>query len=215
MVIGKTSFKRFKGDESGLAMSEALIVIPVMMLIFGAMIEFGVMVYQWSQTVKALQVGARRAVVSAPLTDISTLSNYGSIPVGDPLPSSSFAVVSCGASTPTPCNPTQLNRLYFGGDGACGGLDSSGVVGVCDVAPFIAASNLRISYHRADLGYSGRPGGPALTVTLEVRGLFFDFFILDDLMRLFQPVGLPPSIRIPTHPVAMTSEDLCNGVSCP
>jgi hypothetical protein len=197
-----------------MALTEALLVIPLMMLVFAAMIEFGAMVFQWNQTVKALQVAARRAAVSTELTDTSSLNAYGTIPIAEPLPASSFASVVCGAGA-TPCDPVQLNRLLQGGDGFCGGYDPSGVVGVCDIAPFIRASHLRVGYHRSDLGYSGRPYGPVLTVTLEVRDLYFDFFILDKVMELFQPIGVPHSVPVPAHPVAITSEDLCNGKTCP
>ncbi|WP_137700746.1 TadE/TadG family type IV pilus assembly protein [Marimonas lutisalis] len=213
MVKGKPRKSSFAHDISGLAMTEALIVVPVLILIFGAMVEFSIMVFQWSQTVKALEVGARRVVVSTPLTDITPLSDYDTIPTGDPLPISSYTSVSCGADA-SACDTTQFNRLYYGADGTCGGLDTSGVVGICDVAPFIRQSNVRITYHRANLGYAGRPNGPVLTVTVEVRNLYFDFFVLDTIFTAFQSAGLPSSIQIPAHPVSMTSEDLCNGRSC-
>ena len=51
------------------ALSEALITIPIVMLIFAAFIEFGYAMSQWNQTVKALQYGARLAAVSDPLVN--------------------------------------------------------------------------------------------------------------------------------------------------
>ncbi len=189
--------QRFLRETSGLAMTEALIIVPVLMLVCGAMVEFGMMVYQWNQTVKAMQVGARRAAVSTPLTDISTLSSYAAgVSQGDPVPMPSLPTaprsVSCGAGA-TACDAAALARLMDGRDD-----DGTGITGIRDIAPFIAPENVRITYQESGLGYVGRPFGPVLTVTLEVRDLAFDLLILDMLVP----------VTIPAHPVAITSEDL-------
>ncbi|MDU8928274.1 TadE/TadG family type IV pilus assembly protein [Alisedimentitalea sp. MJ-SS2] len=214
MVNLKFRREKFTSGQSGLAMTEALIVIPLLMLVFGAMVEFSAMVFQWSQVVKATQISARRAAVSSPLTDISALSNYGtgavvSAPISPPFP----APISCGAGT-TACDSTQLDRLYYGSDNNCTDFDPNGVVGFCDVAWFVPKSSIRVTYSRSDLGYVGRPAGPVVTVTVETRNLYFNFFLLDQIMAYFGPLGMPAGISIPPHPVSMTSEDLCSGVSC-
>ncbi|ANT63763.1 hypothetical protein AYJ57_25165 (plasmid) [Salipiger sp. CCB-MM3] len=189
----------FLSDTSGLAMTEMLIIFPVFMVIVGAMIEFGALMFQWNQTVKGMQLGARLAAVSTPLTDISSLNSFETaVSQGDPTPNEALAI-SCGAGT-TACDATELGRLLNGGD-ACGAF-TTGLVGVCDVAPFIGAENLRVTYYRSGLGYVGRPFGPVLSITLEVRNLNFDFFLLDDLIP-----GLG-QIAIPAHPVTITSEDM-------
>uniref|UniRef100_A0A2A3JZT2 Pilus assembly protein TadE n=2 Tax=Alloyangia mangrovi TaxID=1779329 RepID=A0A2A3JZT2_9RHOB len=201
MVVRALHRQPFLRETSGLAMTEALIVVPVLMLVCGAMVEFGLMVYEWNQTLKAMQVGARRAAVSTPLTDISALSDYGaSLSQGDPVPmpppdppepGNTYAV-SCGAGA-SPCDEAALTRLMNGSDD-----DGSGITGIRDIAPFIAPENIRITYQHSGLGYVGRPFGPVLTVTLEVRDLAFDLLLLDMLVP----------ITIPAHPVAITSEDL-------
>lgn len=202
MVSRPISARRFLAESSGLALTEALMVVPILMLVCGAMIEFGMMVFQWNQTVKAMQVGARRAAVSTPLTDISALSSYGSaVAQGDPVPMPASTAaprsVSCGAGA-NPCDADALARLMNGSDD-----DGSGITGIRDVAPFIQPENIRITYQESGLGYVGRPFGPVLTVTLEVRNLAFDLLLLDTLL----------SVNIPAHPVAITSEDLsdCEG----
>ena len=194
----------FLRREDGVAMTEALLVFPIFMLVFGAMVEFGAMMYQFNQAAKAMQVGARRAAVSDPLvTDLSAFSDYSSEAdppnQGEEVPATPVTV-SCGYGT-TPCDATELSRLMTGGDGQCGKY-ASGFLGVCDVAAFIKSENIKISYHRSGLGYVGRPQGPVVTITLEVRNLTFDFFLLDDLLP-----GLG-SISIPIYPVSVSSEDL-------
>lgn len=199
--------RRFWAESSGLALTEMLLVFPIFIFVVGAMIEFGTMMFQWNQTVKAMQLGARLAAVSSPLTDISALNIYTTaVAPGDPAPLEGVSV-SCGAGT-TACDATELARLLTGGDG-CGDL-STGVSGICDVAPFIGAENLRITYYRSGLGYVGRPFGPVVSITLEVRNLNFDFLLLDDLSRFFARDEGPVlgAIAIPAHPVTITSEDM-------
>ena len=211
MVIAARRTRSYWPDTSGLAMTEALIVLPLLLLVMAASIEMSVAMFQWSQTVKAMQIGARLAVVSDPVTDISSLSVYPSgSQTGDPISSTATPVV-CGAGA-TACNVTEMTRLYNGGD-ACG-VTTTGLVGICDVAPFIGINNLRVTYTRSNLGYVDRPGGPVVTVTLETRNLFFNFLVLDDLMRFFQPLGVPAGIAVPPHRVAITSEDLCSEDAC-
>ena len=68
-MVGGRLFAPFREDESGIALSEALITCPIVLLVFAAFVEFGYAMSQWNQTVKALQYGARLAAVSDPLVD--------------------------------------------------------------------------------------------------------------------------------------------------
>ena len=203
-------FRRFVEGQAGVTMVEALLTIPLVMLIIAGMIEGGVMMYQFSQTAKAMQIGARIAIVSDPaVADMfdQITADYPTDSDGDPVPTDAREV-SCGYDT-TPCDGAALARIYDGGDGACGASGNPGdLVGVCDVAPFISPENLRISYIRSGLGYVGRPRGPVVTVRVEVRNLRFDTFILDDLISYFLPSSTFGSFLIPAQPVALTSEDL-------
>jgi len=174
------------------------------LLVLAAMVEFGLAMFQWNQATKAVQIGARLAAVSSPITgDIAyaaLTADHAGIPEGDPTPSASLSL-SCGAGT-TACDSDRLARLLDGGDGSCepgGGLS---MTGMCDMAPFISAANVRVTYYRSGLGYVGRPFGPVSTITVELRDLSFDFLIIDDLIP-----GLT-SLRIPAQPVSITSEDV-------
>lgn len=208
MVISgrRLSFWR---DERGITMLEALLVTPIVLLAITAMVELGVLMFQWNLSVKAAQTGARLAAVSSPVvgdTAYQTLNaDFGTTPQGDPVPSA-IRSVSCGAGT-TACDATRIDRLITGGDGAC--ATTAILIGMCDVAPWIGEDNVLVTYSRAGLGYVGRPGGTVSTVTVELRNLTFDFLLLDALVPALN------SIAIPAHPVSITGEDLSDCLNPP
>jgi TadE-like protein len=196
VMSGKTFWK----DRKGTALVEGLLVFPLVLLAFASLIEFGFAVYQWNQTAKALQLGARLLAVSAPLAvDMTPLvSDYPSEEGAAP-PDTAVAV-SCGAGT-TACTATEINRLIFGTDNICNPNFGATKPGMCDFNGRIQPANVLITYARSGLGYVGRPGGPVVTITLELRGLTFDFFFLGALLGL-------DSFEIPAFPVTITGEDM-------
>jgi len=205
-MVRRLDKEKFWQDERGISMVEALMVMPIVMLVLVAMIEFGTAVLQWNQATKAVQIGARLAAVSSPITgDVAydgLVADHAGIPEGDPTPSASVSV-SCGAGT-TACDATRLARLLDGGDGSCVPSGELSMMGMCDFAPFISAENVRVTYYRSGLGYVGRPFGPVSTITVELRQLTFDFLFADKLIP-----GLT-SLTIPAQPVSITSEDVNN-----
>lgn len=195
---------RFLRDQAGIVLLETLLVIPILLLLLAGMIEFGTALFQWNGSVKALQIGARLAAVSSPLVGDANYENgltsdYGSLSQGDPVPSA-VQSVSCGAGT-TPCITARMQGIIDGGDGACGG-NTGTRIGMCDVAPWIDADNVLITYYRAGLGYVARPSGPVSTIRIELRDVTFDFFLLDELIPTLG------NITIPALPVTITGEDL-------
>lgn len=199
---------RFCQDESGLALSEALITFPIVLLVFAAFVEFGFAMSQWNHTVKALQFGARLAAVSDPLT-----SNFATV-----FPTSASDPLNNGTATPnnatisSTCGPdlvnctAELNRIARGSDGVCGAAGDPRP-GICDINWRITPDNLVVTYQRSGLGYWGRPEGPVLTMRIEVRDVNFDLPILGALLGLNQ-------IEIPAHPVTITTEDLRTCSTC-
>lgn len=209
-MVSAAKLFRFARREEGTAMIEGLIVFPLVLMVLAAFFEFGYAVFQWNQTVKALQAGARHAAVSNPLIDDLTVFNGTGDP-GDPVPGAVVSA-SCGAGT-TPCVPAAMNRLIFGArptgvtDDTCGNPGANSIPGMCDFNSRIGANNVLVTYYRAGLGYQGRPDGPVLTIRLEVKDITFDLPIIGALLRLNQ-------FTIPAHPVTITSEDLCSANSC-
>ncbi|HET6980262.1 MAG TPA: TadE family protein [Pyrinomonadaceae bacterium] len=53
------NLQRFRGDERGLQLVEVAIVIPVILMLFGATAEFGRYFYEYTTLAKASRVGSR------------------------------------------------------------------------------------------------------------------------------------------------------------
>lgn len=194
--------RKLKHDEAGISFVEGLIVFPLVLLTIVTLIELGMAVYQWNQTTKAVNLGARLAAVSDPVaTNYKTLltADYDANNVGKPTPTTPISIVcTLGAAN---CSDTALTRLVRGSDGACNSNFGSGVPGMCDLNPAIGPANVQVTYYRSGLGYIGRPDGPVSTITVQVRNLQFNFFLLGALLGL-------NSLPIPAQPVTVTSEDL-------
>ncbi|TCU14789.1 TadE/TadG family type IV pilus assembly protein [Rhizobium sullae] len=188
--------RRFLSDESGISLTEGLISLPIVILTFAAFVEFGYAMFQWNQTVKALQHGARLAAVSD-----SVASNFN--PAAIAAGGTGGATIPAGASfTCGPnlagCNATAVNRIVEG---------SAARPGMHDLNWRIEPKNVVITYEMTGLGYYGRPGGAVATIRLEVQGITFDLPILGALLGI-------NDIVIPAHPVTITTEDLKTCSTC-
>lgn len=199
-MVMRRRLATFARDARGTALVEGLIVFPLVLMSFATLIEFGFAVYQWNQTAKAVQLGARLAAVSDPLvTDMSPLVADYPVEQGGAPPSAAVSVV-CGAGA-SACDSARLDRLIYGSDGVCAPDYGTSKAGMCDFQPRIGPQNLRITYARSGLGYVGRPSGPVVTLTVELRDMTFNFFLLGALLGLDQFV-------FPPFPVSITGEDL-------
>ena len=63
---------RFRRDDRGLQLVEVALVIPIMLLLFGAVAEFGRYFYEYTTVAKAARVGARYLVSKS----VSSGTNY-------------------------------------------------------------------------------------------------------------------------------------------
>ncbi|PDT49037.1 MULTISPECIES: TadE/TadG family type IV pilus assembly protein [Sinorhizobium] len=207
MVISQF-LKPFRQDESGVALTEALITFPIVMLMFATFIEFGYAMSQWNQTVKALQMGARLAAVSDPLTsdfdDVFPTEADNPLNNGDATPNDATITSTCGPDLAN-CSD-ELSRIVLGSDGACGTAGDPRP-GICDINWRIQPENLVVTYQRSGLGYWGRPEGPVLTMRLEVRDVTLEMLFLGPLLGLDE-------IAVPAHPVTITTEDLQTCSTC-
>jgi Flp pilus assembly pilin Flp len=182
-------------DTRGAAMIEFSLVIGLLLVLTLGMIDFSFAFFQWNSASKAVQVGARLAAVSDPVSsDLQTLTGLegGALP-GDPMPS--FARVCSGAAltcTGGTYDPAAMNYIISRMD---------------RIFPQVTAANVTIRYTYTGLGFAGRPGaagrsgGPVPTITVELTGLNFSFFFLNGLL------GFSP-IQIPAMKTTVTGEDL-------
>jgi len=194
-------------------MVEGVLVLPLIVLVFAALVEFGFAVFQWNQTVKAMQIGARLAAVSDPIADLSyvdTVQPTEGGPTDSPL--SAPRSISCSGSQ---CFADDGTEITFDAgsmdwliEGSVSGCDPSDPrPGMCDFNPRIDANTVTVTYHLAGLGYVGRPDGPVVTITVSIDDLRFDLPVLGELLGINQ-------FEIPANPVTVTSEDLCTDANC-
>ncbi len=204
----------FVEQEHGVSMVEGLIVFPLVLLMFAAFFEFGFAVHQWNQTAKALQLGARLLAVSDPLIadkekgKSGKFITFGSIFADDlngldpgsavPL---DIVTASCGVDADAPCKLAEINRLVYGSDDKCSTNYGTSLPGMCDFNEYIGVRHVRVTYYRAGLGFVGRPGGPVVTVSVQLPNLAFH-------LPLTQALLGGDDFTVPAHPVTMTSEDL-------
>jgi hypothetical protein len=204
--------RSFLREESGISLAEGMIVMPIVLLVFAAFVEFGYAMFQWNQAVKALQYGARLAAVSDPVAAdfdpmaavaAPTVAQVGAtIPIGGSW--------TCSGDDPDNCTDDgALNRIVYGSAGAtqCGDIDSAGVrPAMCHLDPWIELENVVVTYELSGLGYYSRPGGAVVTIRMSVQDLTFDLPIIGALIGL-------TNVTVPAMPVTVTSEDLSTTTS--
>lgn len=187
--------ERIARDSSGAAMVEFTVIVFLLLALTGGMVDFSYALYQWNSAAKAVQLGARLASVSNPVSsDLKTLTGLGggALP-GDPFPA--FERV-CSGATQTCSNAgtydaDAMNTLVYGrGDASCGMIGEDQFPGMCDVFGRIRPENVVVSYRNTGLGFAGRPGGPVPTITIELTGLTFNFVFLKLLG--FGQMTMPP-----------------------
>jgi hypothetical protein len=207
MLILLLSFGR---DRSAAAALEfALIAGLVLGASLGA-VEFSYLYFQWNSASKAVQLGARLAAVSDPVSsDLKTLTGLegGALP-GDPMP---YFERVCDGSTASCTNGTYdaqaMDTLIYGRGGTgCGDDQGDSFPGMCDIFPQISAENVIVKYIHTGLGFAGRPGGPVPTIVVELQGLTFEFVLVDKLFG-FTTIELPPFLT------TITGEDLSIGAN--
>jgi hypothetical protein len=200
MVRHHRSFLR---DESGISLTEGMISLPIVMLVFAAFVEFGYAVFQWNQTVKALHFGARKAAVSGSMVaafDPGTATAPTATSAGTAIAVGGLGPWTCAGAA---CGP-ELNRIVYGSAASaeCQPVTTAGIrPAMCHLNPRINLENVVVTYEMSGLGYYGRPGGAVVTIRMEVQDITFELPILGALLGL-------DDITIPAMPVTVTSEDL-------
>jgi Flp pilus assembly protein TadG len=208
--------RRLLRDRRGGTLVEAALLIPLVFLFLFGAVEFLFAFHQWNRAMKAVERGARIAIVSSPVdAGLSTVTDTvaGLFP-GDALPANHFRSVCSGATARCAAtaggvvrapsyDAAAMRRIVFGRGArqACGDAATPDEAGMCDLFPAITPANVVVEYAHTGLGFVGRPGGPVPSVTVSLTGLVFRFFFLDAL------AGLGP-IRMPPMRVTLTGEDL-------
>ncbi|TIV72531.1 MAG: pilus assembly protein [Mesorhizobium sp.] len=200
---------RFWRSQSGAAMIEAAIAMPLLLTLLLGFVDFGYAFYQWNAANKAVQAGARLAQISAPVAgglSSETLTQSDSTKVGTAVPANTYnyictansaGVASCTCGTGATClnvtaSQTAFDFIYSG---------SSTRAGMQTYLPMLKKSEVRIQYQASGLGYWTRPSGPVPTITVSIVNHQFQFFFLGGLLG-FGNMSMPSMLS------TVTGEDL-------
>ena len=213
------SLVRFWRDEVGGPLVEAAVLIPVVFLFLFGSVDFLYAFYQYTVASKAVEVGARLAIVSDPvasgLATIPTNALSGTVLLGDPMPDfevtcndGGSAACTCTRGTCTGMgsySATAMNTIVFGrGSSACNDATSYYNAGMCDVFWRVTAAKVKVVYSQTGLGYAGRAAGPVPTITVSLQGLTFHYLFLNGLLGV-------ADFTMPPFATTMTGEGLSSG----
>jgi len=193
--------------ESGTTLVELGLLIPLYLLIFLGIIDFGRMAFHYVTMEKAMQVAARVAAVRpAACAGVPSTNLRG----GAPAPLPRFGT-KCSAGSNICANPGTITCA-----GSTANATASEVWGIVQgTFPNSAtAANLQFSYaYDNNLGFLGGPYVP--TVTVEVQDLNFEFVnplgTLVGLAMGSAATGLGADIPFPALSVTLPAEDLAMG----
>lgn len=193
--------RRFTRLESGIALTEGLIVFPLMLLAIIVLIELGYMVTQWNFAAKGMQLAARKLVVSAPVVDpvaFNATFNPAAQAGGTVTPINGQSMTCTGYQ----CNRDMMDYLVEGGTAPS---TWPGLRNYFLTSPKLTPQDVTVTYTQTGLGYFGRPSGPVVTVRLNVsRATESPLPFLGALLNM-------SGFTLPPMTVTVTSEDLCSG----
>lgn len=192
----------FGSNQHGASAAEFALVLPLMLLFLLGIIDVGRYAWTFNKMEKAVQIGARAAVVTdfvAPRIASADYVELG-VPQGDIIPENAFGIMVC-TKTECRCDPSG-NPCPLGQDGADYNSDAFQLIltRMQDIESSISEDNLTIEYRGSGLGYAGDPGGSDIAplTTVRVSGM------------QFQPITtllFATTIPLPTVSHTLTMED--------
>ena len=195
-------------DETGVALPELALVLPLFLLLIFGLIDFGRMGYEFVMANKATDLAARLAATLPPVCPgVATENNRGVVAVGTVPPRFGTGCASAASVCAAPATVT-----------CTAAVDSASATAIWDqVHPLMpgysSRANLAFSYsYDANLGFLGGPYVPVVTV--EITGLSFPFVSPLGAMAAFAGgswEGFSPTIPFPTISVSLPGEDLAQG----
>lgn len=195
--------------ERGTTLVELAVVLPLFLLVFFALIDFGRLGFSYMMAEKATAIAARIAVVRPPAcAGVPAINTRGPVPTGTVPPAYGTA---CNAGTGICAVPAAVS---------CAGDTANPTVN--EIWPAISillpkdatAANLRFSYsYDPALGFLGGPYVPMVTVELTT----LDFRFVTPLASLAALAGAAPgsgppqTLTFPPMSVTLSAEDLADG----
>lgn len=207
----RQSLARYQREETGATLVELTIVLPLFLLVFFSLLDFGRMGAEYVMADKATQLAARIAVVRPPACPGVPQTNVrGSVPINTAPPrfgtNCTAASYVCAAQVPVSCsgNPADPTVAEIW-------------AAIAPIMPRTATpANLWFNYtYDPRLGFLGGPYTPVVTV--EIRNVNFQFVTpIGGLAAMVAPnaAQLPPAtVAFPTMSKSLPGEDLALGTS--
>lgn len=194
--------RTFFHNRDGAVMAEFALAGIFMIMLMMSVVELTSALWVWNSAAKAVQIGARLAAVSAPVSsDLTTLTGLeGGAAPGAAMP---YFIRTCNGATSSCSGGTYdaaaMNWIVRGSDGVCG--TTVGVRGICDLYPRIQPQNVVITYEQTGMGFAGRPGGPVPSITVKVQNLQFPTPVLGIFSGLV-------NLTMPPFQTTVSGEDL-------
>jgi Flp pilus assembly protein TadG len=202
------SLKRLHDDTDGAAFLEFTVFAMFFFTLLFGIVEFTLAYYQWNAGTKAVQLGARLAAVSSPVSDELAVASWD---LADYAPGDivaiddGFTIVCTGAGggscSSGTYNADAMNTLVFGrGNSTCAEATAPNF-GMCHLFSRVTPEKVVVTYTYTGLGYAGRPGGPVPTIRVELVDIPMQFIFFDALFGL-------NDYDIPGLASTVTGEDL-------
>ncbi|MGV8988936.1 MAG: TadE/TadG family type IV pilus assembly protein [Cypionkella sp.] len=197
----------FLSNDDGTTLVEFAIVMPIFLMLFFGLIDFGRLGFEYVMANKAMQLAARIAVARPPACPgVPTTNVRGPVAAGTIPP---YFGSNCRSAANVCANP---------GTFTCAG--SAANASVAEIWPGISIllpkdatpANLKFSYaYNSDLGFLGGPYEPMVTVSIQ--NLRFQFVTPLGALAVLAGAagGLPTNLPFPTMSVSLPAEDLALG----
>lgn len=169
-------------DREGSSFLEFTVVFPLLILTAFCTVDFALIMFGWAQANKAVQTGARVAVVANPVAEGLNNLVYNVADMGD-----DCAIPATGVDAGVCQQIETVCTASSGGGGSCTGgytFDNAAFDPIFSEMRSLASTldfqreNVQISYRTTGLGFVGRPGGLPMEVTVELRCMTHQMFFL-------------------------------------
>jgi hypothetical protein len=204
-------FKRFLSDTRGVNTVELAFVLPLLLLMTFAIIDFGRLLYDINGAHKAAQLGASLAVTRNPIalpvkdhfrcnvpSNKTLVGQSCRASDGSLRPECDFGTVVCTADGCSAGGTT----LALGSDEASQTIFDAILAEMRRALPWLMPENIEVTYKPSDIGFVGRPV-PVAEVSVAVRNVPFSFIAMPIFMIMDDA-----DIVVPAQTVTLTSEDL-------
>ncbi|WP_187278537.1 MULTISPECIES: TadE/TadG family type IV pilus assembly protein [unclassified Methylobacterium] len=180
-------------DESGAALIEAALILPVLLLLILGAADISLYLWNAELAAKAVQLGLRKAIVSdaiasGPGLDRAESETYwNGLPPGlrcapaDHGPCPSFAV-TCTLAGPCSCRGDACR--FSPAPSRAGPI----LAAMRAILPGISTRNVEVTYRTNGLGYVGRPVPVPVDVTLRLVGYEYSPVFLGGLLGAALPL---------------------------